>query len=474
VLIQTKFGIRILHTKKIPLFGSDGNPEYLLGISDDITEYKRAEDQRDRLVHEKAARIESEHSAARLRFLAEVSTVLASSLEYGKTLEMLANLAVPEFADWCTISMQNPDGEIVRLAAVHSNPELRPLIDELLVQLPPSSDRSSGIAEVIRTGVARFSPVVEDSYLRKVASTDRHYELMSTLGTLSWIVVPIQIREKTVGAISLVYGHSARVYGPEDLATAEELGLRAGIAIENARLFEQAQQAVQARSEFLSIASHELKTPITSLKLQLQLARSRLDPEKGLAPPPEKMAKTLDASLVQINRLVGLIENLLDVSRIEAGKISYSLERRNFTALVKEVVERYGEQFEGMEFPVVFSGEDGLDVLCDVFRIEQVVVNLLSNAIKYGGGKEIRVSTTLHKGAVRLEVRDLGIGIDPKLTGRIFDRFERVVVNRDISGLGLGLYISKQIVLGHHGRIGVESRLGEGSTFFVELPAVKN
>ncbi len=474
-LIQTKFGIRVLHTKKIPLFGSDGKPEYLLGISEDITEFKRAEDQRLRLLHEKAARVEADRAAERFRFLAEASTLLSSSLEYDKTLQLLADLAVPEFSDWCTISMKDDrTGDIVRLAAVHANPGHRELIDELYNGYPPASDRTGGIAEVIRTGLSVFTPEVEDALLRRAARDERHYDLMATLGTHSCLLVPILIREATVGVISLVYGHSGRKYSAEDLATAEELGRRAGIAIENARLFEQAQTAVAARSEFLSIASHELKTPITSLKLQLQLARRRIDPEKGLMPTPEKLAKTLDASLGQINRLVDLIENLLDISRIEAGKLSYTLERRDLGALVQDVVERYGEQFEGSAYPVEYRGERGTDVLCDAFRIEQVVVNLISNAVKYGAGKTVQISTARRRDLVRIEVRDQGIGIEPDLIGRIFDRFERAVANRDISGLGLGLYISKQIVLGHRGQIGVESEPGVGSTFYVELPAVNS
>jgi PAS domain S-box-containing protein len=473
--IQTNSGARVLHTKKIPLFGSDGKPEYLLGISEDITEYKRAEDQRLRLAHEKAARAEADHAADRYRFLAEASTCLASSLEFSKTLEQLAELAVPDFADWCTITMQEKSGSgYVRAAAAHANPEHQALIAELYRDYPPTADRTGGIVEVMRTGLPLFTPVVDEALLRRAARDDRHYELMRTLGSSSGLLVPIRIRDATVGVISLMYGHSGRVYSPEDLTTAEELGRRAGIAIDNAQLYEQAQQAVRARSEFLSIASHELKTPITSLKLQLQLARRRVDPEKGLSPSPEKLAKTLDASLGQIDRLVGLIENLLDISRIEAGKLSYSLENRDLSLLVKEVIDRYDEQFEGAQPLIEFAGEPGADVSCDVFRMEQVVVNLLSNAAKYGGGKPIRVSVLRTGASVRLEVRDQGIGIATEQLGRIFDRFERVVSNRNISGLGLGLYISKQIVLGHRGKIGVESVLATGSTFYVELPAVNS
>lgn len=472
-LIQTKSGIRVLRTKKIPLFGSDGKPEYLLGISEDITEYKRAEDQRVRLAHEKAARIEADRAAERNRFLAEASKVLASSLETKKTLELLADLAVPGFADWCTITMRDKsEAGMTRMASAHTSAEKQTLIDELFAGYPPGSDRMNAVGEVIRTGVSLFVPQADEAFLRKLARDERHFELLDRLGTASLIVVPIQIRDQTVGTISLVYGHSARKYQSEDLATAEELGRRAGIAIENARLFEKTQQAVQARSEFLSIASHELKTPITSLKLQLQLTRRRIDIEKGIAPTPEKLAKSLDASLVQIDRLVALIENLLDVSRIEAGKLSYTFEPRDFSELVRDAVERYGAQFEASQFPVEFSGDSGTEVLCDAFRIEQVVVNLLSNALKYGAGKPISISVRRVKDGVRLEVRDQGLGIEPTQVERIFDRFERAVTNRNISGLGLGLYISKQIVLGHRGRIWVESVLGKGSTFFVEIPTV--
>ncbi|MBS1960909.1 MAG: PAS domain-containing protein [Bdellovibrionales bacterium] len=469
-LIQTKSGIRVLHTKKIPLFGSDGKPEYLLGISEDITEYKRAEEQRVRLVHEKAARIEADRAAGRFRFLAEASTCLSASLEYEKTLQQLAELSVPSFADWCTITVKDEGGGLRRMAAVHSNREKRALIDELFRDYPVDADRTNGIAEVIRTGVSLYTPIVDDSLLRRAARDERHYELMSKLGTSSAILVPIQIRDQTVGAISLVYGHSARKYQPEDLATVEELGRRAGISIENARLYEQARVAVQARSEFLSIASHELKTPITSLKLQLQLTRRRVDVDRGIAPTPEKLAKALDASLGQIDRLVELIENLLDISRIEAGKLNYAFQRCDFSDLVADVIDRFGDPFSESA-PIEFTPAGDTEVDCDPFRIEQVVVNLLSNAVKYGAGKPVRVTVVRRGDRVRLEVKDRGIGIDAAVIDRIFDRFERAVSNRNISGLGLGLYISKQIVLGHRGEIWVESEPEVGSTFFVEIPA---
>jgi len=473
--IETKHGQRILHTKKIPLFGSDGKPEYLLGISEDVTEAKRAEEQRARLIREKAARAEADRAAVRFRFLAEASTCLSSSLETEKTLQLLADLAVPEFADWCTITMKDETtGAIVRMAAVHASREKAPLLEELFRDYAPSSDRTGGIAEVIRVGVSTLTPTIDEELLRRAARDERHLDLMMSLGSHSGIVVPIMIRDEAVGAISLIYGQSGRKYGPEDLETAEELGRRAGIAIDNARLYEQAQAAVRARSEFLSIASHELKTPITSLKLQLQLARRRVDPERGTAPPPEKLAKTLDASLGQIDRLVGLIENLLDMSRIEAGRLSFDFERRDLAEFAKDVVDRYGEQFDSGEYPVACEGEPGIVVRCDPFRLEQVLVNLLSNALKYGNGGAVRVSVRRERGFGRIAVRDQGIGIDPALSERIFDRFERAVSNRSIGGLGLGLYISKQIVQGHSGKIWVESRPGEGATFFVDLPIAKN
>ncbi len=433
--INTKSGLKILHTKKIPLFDAKGDPEYLLGISEDITEHKKAEEQRLGLIREQAARAVSDRAAERARFLAEAGICLASSLSYQETLRKLTSFLIPTMADACAIILGDEKREYGELvAAEHIDKSKIPLLKNTLL------------------------------FNGRLSS-----EACVEMGLHSSLVAPISLRERSIGAILLFYATPGKKYAVEDQEMAQEIGRRAGLAVENARLYEQAQRAIQVRNEFLSIASHELKTPMTSLKLQIQMARRKINPELQLAPSPEKLAQVFDIAQKQVNRLVDLIESLLDVTRIESGKISYSFERTDFSEVVRDVVDRYRDQMALANCSVVFDASQGLWIKCDRFRMEQVVVNLLSNAMKYGAGKAVRVSVYDKGDKVRLEVQDHGIGVHKKEYKRIFDRFERAVSYQGISGLGLGLYISKQIVLGHGGAIWVESEVNRGSTFVVEL-----
>lgn len=464
---------RFLHTKKIPLYGADGKPEYLLGISEDVTDALEAEAERLRLFREQTEHAALEKAASRASFLAEASTLLASSLDYSETMKKLARLSVPELGDWCTITIRDEaTRDLQRLAAVHLDPKKRPLMDELISLYPTDSDQTSGIQKVIESGISSLTDQVDDSVLVRAAKDERHLFLMRELGVKSCMVVPIRARERILGAISVVSGTSGRVYDAEDLKMAEELGRRAGIAIENAMLYSQVQRAVRLRDEFLSIASHELKTPVTSLKLQIQMARRKIEPEKGLAPSPEKLAKAFDISAKQVNRLSSLIDDLLDVSRIEAGKLSYSFEEVDLGKLVEEVVDRYRDELEIVGSPIELITQSRIMVRIDRFRIEQVVINLLTNAMKYGAGKAVFVSVRASGGKAFVDVKDHGIGIPESEQDRIFNRFERAISYSNISGLGLGLYISRQIVLGHQGALYVQSEIGKGSTFTVELNAV--
>lgn len=469
--IQTKDkGIRILHTRKIPVFGADGKPEYLLGISEDITERKKAEESLLRATREQAALAERELVNRRASFLANASTLLSSSLDYHESLQALAKLAVPFLGDWCTITMLKDGGKYERVAAYHINPSKEVLMNELSSQYPIDSDKTAGITSVINSGKTLFTPFVPDDQIEKAAKDENHLRIMRGLGCTSCIVAPISSRGKIQGAISFVAGESGREYTQGDVAFVEELGRRVGIAIDNALLFESAQKAISARDEFLSIASHELKTPITALKLQLQIAQRNTKPSENITPTPEKLAKMLDVSSVQVNRLTTLIDDLLDVTRIEAGKLSFQFEMLDVSKLINETVDCYSEHFKEFHCPVTIQVDGPVFISADRFRLEQVVLNLLSNAAKYGAGKPIEVSVGVENGRVRISVRDYGIGIPADKYEKIFERFERAISAQNISGLGLGLYITKKIVQAHQGNITVRSELGKGSLFVVELP----
>jgi signal transduction histidine kinase len=230
------------------------------------------------------------------------------------------------------------------------------------------------------------------------------------------------------------------------------------------------EQAVQARDEFLSVASHELNTPLTSLKLQVQSLTRALARGDLSALMPENMSRTIERTDRQLRRLSRLVSDLLDVSRVNANKLTLDLGRVELRGLVEDVVDRMSGEFtrEGVRLEVAAGRE--VTGLWDRGRLEQVLLNLLSNALKYGVGRPVRIEVSAEGERARLSVKDQGLGLREEDHSRIFKRFERAISANEASGLGLGLYIAREIAQAHGGDISVESRLGEGSTFTVSLP----
>jgi signal transduction histidine kinase len=263
-------------------------------------------------------------------------------------------------------------------------------------------------------------------------------------------------------------GEGTAPFTEDDLRTAEELGRRAGTAIDNAVLYLEAQKAVAARDAFLSIASHELKTPLTSLTIQTQLRRRQLG--RGQTFTTEALMKMAEGDARQLDRLTRLIDDMLDISRIASGKLTINPEPVNLSQLVREVAERGSDQAARAGSSITVSGDTDVSGSWDRFRIEQVVTNLFTNAVKYGAGKPVQAVVRSVDGMASLEVIDQGIGIAPADQERIFRQFERAVGPSEVSGLGLGLYIVNQILELHGGSIRVESQAGQGSKFVVLLP----
>lgn len=228
-------------------------------------------------------------------------------------------------------------------------------------------------------------------------------------------------------------------------------------------------KAIMARDEFLSIASHELKTPITSLKIQLQMSERTL---KKVTPPSvsEILSKSNAVALKQVDRLIKLVEDLLDVSKIEAGRLSLNLEETNLTTIVQELIQRLCGQAELADCEVNLEAPKEMLLTCDPYRIDQVVTNLLINAFKYASNGPVKVQIIDDGSEVIIVVSDKGPGIEKEKLPLIFNRFERAISHANISGLGLGLYISKTIIEAHGGTIDVESTIGKGSKFTVRIP----
>jgi signal transduction histidine kinase len=251
-----------------------------------------------------------------------------------------------------------------------------------------------------------------------------------------------------------------------DLALAEDLATQCSLALESAHLYEEAHRTIEARNAFIAIAAHELRTPLTALTLHVQRLDTLLRREQASEAAREKV-RTMSR---QIWRLSQLVERMLDVGRITTGRLELHQEQVDVAGLVEQVVGFFAEEATRVGSALRVEDTTGLTAWWDRGRIEQALVNLLANALKFGAGHPIEVHVSSEGRWVRIAVRDHGIGIAPEALERIFERFERAVSSRQYGGLGLGLFLTRQIAESHGGTIHVESHAGDGSTFVLQLP----
>jgi PAS domain S-box-containing protein len=420
-----------------------GEPNLAVSIFRDITEDKEREE--------------------RQNFLNRATEALSTSLDYHTTMNKLASLSVPRLGDWCFIDIIEEDGAKT-VAVAHSDPEN--------LKLAESFNSTMSSTTVMQTGRFEFYPSISESL--------ECFQNMKNLGTKSAIIVPLKLNEKILGAMTFICSGSGRTYNQTDLEMIRELSQRSALALENSRLYlkseklaQELQNAVRARDEFISICSHELKTPITSMKLQFALANRKLKAGDETVYSQKSVEKNLATTTRQLNRMVKLIDEMLDISRINTDKLEIEKVPLDLREVIEETLSNLSDQFQinAIEVNKEITNETCL-INGDHFRLEQVFSNILNNAIKYGASRPINVRVRKFNSFVRLEFSDQGIGIAQSDFLRIFNRFERVTSVNNISGLGIGLYISKQIIEGHQGRIWVESDPSRGTTFFVELPAL--
>ena len=405
----------------------------------------------------------------RRHLLAEASNMtLASFLESDSMLNKLATLSVPQFADWCAVHLLEGDGSI-RLAAVsHADPDKVKFATELDQRFPQRLSSPAGLATVIRAEKPQWSSELPDEALVRTAQNEEHLRLLRELGLRSYIVAPLRAHDRTLGTMTFVTAESGRRYDEADVHFATELAARAGMGLENARLYAEAQEAIRLRDEFLSVASHELKTPLTTLQLQLEGLNRAL---ATTLVTENRLSKRLQTANRQTVRLSGLVENLLEVSRITTGRLSLQREEVDLGELVADAAERFEAPARNAGCRLTIeAASTPVRGRWDRLKIDQVLSNLLSNALKYGAGKPVVIRIAESEGVARLSVIDAGIGIAAEDVSRIFGRFERAVSTRHYGGLGLGLFIARQIVEAHGGEIQVRSKPNGGSEFTVLLP----
>lgn len=401
-----------------------------------------------------------------LQFLTESSKVLASSLDYQTTLHNIAKLAVPEIADWCAVDILDGKGELQQIAITHKDPKKVKWAKELRKLDPPDLNASTGVPNVIRTAKSELYPQITDELLVKVAKNKKQLKLMRDIGFTSAMVVPLCREKKCIGAITFITTETKRYYDEKDLAMAEELANRASVALENAGLYKASQEAVALRDDFISVASHELKTPVTSVKMFTQVLKKHSE-QIG----DEKAVDHLSKMDKQLNKLTELIYDLLNVSKIQAGKMDFKEELFDFDKAVKEVVDVL--QQTSSKHKIVIEGVTRKKVRGDEERVGQVLNNLISNAIKYSPkADKVLVKLSSDKGNVYAAVQDFGIGMGKIHLDRIFERFYRVydTTDKTFPGLGIGLYISSEIIKRHGGKLWVDSDVGKGSIFHFSIP----
>ena len=414
------------------------------------------------LVGERAARAAAEAARERMAVLATAGTAVSHSLEDRHALSSLVSAVVPRFADWCAIRTTGADASTPDWITAHRDAAAAGAVSARLEGLATAPDAPCGPAAVAASGRGELREDVSSH-----PATSPWRTALEELGAESCMVVPVRLTDEVLGV--MVFAASGRRFGPDDLAVAEEIGRRAGVAVANCRLYREARLAVAAREEFLSVAAHELRTPVAVLQLKLQQVelkqRTSVCGTCHLAVPADYAGAAR-----QIARLGHLIEELLDMSRIVGDRVQIEREELDLGDVAREVTARLAELATRSRSEVALHCPDPVRGNWDRLALERVLGNLLSNALKFGAQRPVAIRVRSEGEQAVLEVEDQGIGIAPGDVERIFDQFERAVSSRHFGGLGLGLYITRQLVEGHGGAISVASTPGSGSTFTVRLP----
>jgi PAS domain S-box-containing protein len=432
------------------LHDEKGSIRGILTIATDITERKRSEEA--------------------LRFLIDGSHAFASTLDRATILQTIAQFTVPRLADQCIIHIHDENGASQSLT-VDIDPEKENLLVEIVRRYPASRDGTFGMFHVMNTGESELYPEVTEEMLRTAAYNEEHLKMLRALGFKSYMVVPLKARERIIGTMSLIIWESDRRYTKEDLTLAEVWARRGALALDNARLYGEAQQAIRARDEFLSVAAHELKTPVTSLRGFSQLVTRQM--RKSGTIDIEQLNRSMQVIDEQSVKLAQLVSQLLDITRIQAGRLTLDKKLTNVTSLVEGLAKT--AQANTTNHTIAVHAPDDISLLADSIRLEQVISNLIDNAIKYspdGGPVDIDLSTP-DSLTVQIAVTDHGVGIPLEHRHRIFDHFYQAH-HGAYGGMGLGLYISREIVELHNGKIELQFPAEGGTRFVVTLPRLES
>jgi signal transduction histidine kinase len=417
---------------------------------------------------ERTARAEVEAAQRRSAFLLEASTTLGSSLEYEDTLAKIARLAVPRVADFCIVELAGEQGTSVPVEIAHVDAGKRELACELRRRYPPDSHARRGVPYVLRTGKSELYERVPKELLRGSVRDPEQLRMAAELGldAASMMVVPMVARGRTLGAISLISTDSGRRYNMRDLNMAEDLAHRAAVAVDNARLYLEAREAVRTREDLLGIVSHDLRNPLAGMLMRCALLLETLPQDEA----GERVRRDIEAMNRSAHRMERLLRDLLDFASIQAGRLAVEKHPHSVAELMKEGMESLhalaGKRAVQSEIELA---DPGVQVLCDRERFLQIFSNLTGNALKFTPQDgAIHVRAEQRGPDVHFCVTDTGPGIAKDELPKIFQKYWQGRGGR--TGAGLGLYIAKALVEAHGGRIWVESAPGSGASFFFTLP----
>jgi PAS domain S-box-containing protein len=430
-----------------PLLDDDGSVIEWVGTAIDIDDQKRASEE--------------------IRFINDASALLSSSLDYQTTLATVSRLVVPRFADWCAVDIATEDGAYERLSVAHVDPEKVSFAYELNQRYPPDP-ASDQVLQAIRTGQKVLVPQITEEMLQAGARDPEHLEVIRSLGLSSFLLLPMTARGRTLGAITFALAESGRFYSDRDLPLLEDLARRGAIAIDNSRLYQEAESANRAKDEFLATLSHELRTPLTAILGWARLLRS------GATDP-----KTQELAFETIERSAKaqaeLIDEILDISRIVTGKFELAVSPVDLAQLTRQILDSFHPAAEAKQIKLEMkSSAAKIPMRGDPARLKQIIWNLVSNALKFSdAGATVTVSLDELESRVRLSVHDTGRGIEPEFLPHVWERFRQAdsTTTRQFGGLGLGLSVVRHLVELHGGSVEATSKgLGHGATFTIEFP----
>jgi len=435
----------VMQAHAVPLLDEHGESRGALGVFADISEQRRM--------------------AVEQHFLAEASRLLSGSLDYDETLRHVAGLAVPAMADWSVLDVVDADGQLTRLGLPHRDDTAQAWLDARPSLLP----EGQGAPPVTLTAIGQPALLrqVNDEVLRSLGAAPWQIEAARPLGVASALVVPLTLHGATVGAFAWMRGHNRTPFDERDLMLAEEVGRRAAMAIEHARLYREAQSANRLKDEFVATLSHELRTPLNALLGWTELLRSgRL--------APERTREAIDAIHRTALAQAQLTNDLVDVSRAVSGKFRLRPQEVDVAVVVRDTTETFRLAAESKGLRLTCDVAPQLPrIVADPDRLRQIVYNLVGNAVKFTATGGVDVAARADGDWLTLTVRDTGIGIRAAFLPYVFDRFRQAdgSVSREFGGLGLGLSIVRALVELHGGTVAAASEgEGRGATFTVRMP----